>query len=102
MHSCLPLNTASRLHSQYQLDRTSAQEYSRHIDNALADGDQELAVSIESLATQQGVAIPAEVAARIGAAAVAGSVAGDIWDGITKGEATGWAGFAAAVTSISW
>lgn len=86
--------------AEYQLRRVSADEYVRQIDQAIAEGDVELAASIKALAVSQAVPIPIGVQDRIDAAAAAeGGVAHDVWDGITTGEAKGWAGFSAAVVS---
>jgi hypothetical protein len=86
--------------AEYQLKQVSAGEYVRQIDQAITENDVELATSIKALAHERAVTIPDEVESRIVAATAAeGGIVSDLWDGVTTGEADGWAGFSAAVVS---
>ena len=89
--------------TRFRLAQLSAQDYSRHLEQALAEQDIELARSLLNLAEEQGVVLAphwqAQVAEQETWSATARRNSADIWQGISTGRADSGAGLAAATIS---
>jgi hypothetical protein len=87
--------------ADYLLTHKTADDYTAAAERALAAQDEDLAASIAQLATTRGVALPADLTARITAAedAAAARMGADAWNGFLSGDAPNEAALAGAVAA---
>ena len=89
--------------TRFRLAQLSAEDYARHLEQALREQDIELARSLLTLAEQQGVLLAPELHEQVAAqetwSATALRNSADIWQGISTGRADSGAGLAAATIS---
>lgn len=87
--------------ADYLLTHKTADDYTAAAERALAAQDEDLAASIAQLATTRGVALPADLTARITAAedAAADRMGADAWNGFLSGDAPNEAALAGAVAA---
>ncbi|MCV3243295.1 hypothetical protein [Mesorhizobium sp. ZC-5] len=85
----------------YELSRLSAADYEPAIENALEDGDVDLADSMVDLARQHQVVLPPGLTGRVEAEAASTALesASDAWDGFISGEASNEAALSGAITA---
>ena len=87
--------------ASYLLTHKAADDYTAAAERALADKDEDLAASIAQLAGAHGVALPADLTARIKAAQNEASarMGSDAWNGFLTGDAPNEAALAGAVAA---
>lgn len=87
--------------ADYLLTHKTADDYAAAAEKALAAKDEDLAAAIAQLATARGVALPADLTARIKAAedAAASRTGADAWNGFLSGDAPNEAALAGAVAA---
>lgn len=87
--------------ADYLLTHKTADDYTAAAEQALAAPDEDLAAAIAQLAAARGVALPADLAARIKAAedAAAARTGADAWNGFLSGDARNEAALAGAVAA---
>ena len=87
--------------ADYLLTHKTADDYTATAEQALAAPDEDLAAAIAQLAAARGVALPADLTARIKAAedAAAARTGADAWNGFLSGDAPNEAALAGAVAA---